>query len=86
MSVFLDETGVLLGLIRTHARSKRGTISYALKPFYRSKKVTVIGAISLKRVVALMTMDNSRDSQAFEVFTLEMFSATIVVGSSSSDG
>ncbi len=66
--VFLDETGVLLGLTRTHARSERGTISYAVKPFYRGKKVTVIGAISLKRVVALMTIDNSMDSQAFEVF------------------
>jgi hypothetical protein len=66
--VFLDQTGVLLGLTRTHARSERDTISYAVKPFYRGKKVTVIGAISLKRVVALMTMDNSMDSQAFEVF------------------
>jgi hypothetical protein len=84
--VFLDETGVLLGLTRTHARSQRGTRAYAVKPFYRGKKVTIIGAISFKRVVALMTMDNSMDSQAFEVFTLEMFSATIVVGSSSSDG
>ena len=84
--VFLDETGVLLGLTRTHARSQRGTRSYAVKPFYRGKKVTVIGAISFTQVVALMTMDKSMDSQAFEVFTLEMFSATIVVGSSSSDG
>ena len=66
--VFLDETGVLLGLTRTHARSERGTRAYAVKPFYRGKKVTVIGAISLKRVVALMTMDNSMDGKAFEVF------------------
>src|SRR4028118_568395 len=66
--VFLDETGVLLGLTRTHARSQRGTRSYAVKPFYQGKKVTVIGAISFQRVVALMTMDNSMDSQAFEVF------------------
>jgi transposase len=66
--VFLDETGVWLGLTRTHARSHRGTRAYAVKPFYRGKKVTVIGAISFKRVVALMTMDNSMDSQAFEVF------------------
>ena len=36
--------------------------------FTSGKKVTVIGAISLNRVVALMTMDNSMDSQAFEVF------------------
>jgi hypothetical protein len=53
---------------RTHARSQRGTRSYAIKPFYRGKKVTVIGAPSLKRLGALMTMDNSMDSQAFEVF------------------
>ena len=66
--VFLDETGVLLGLTRTHARSQRGTRAYAVKPFYRGKKVTVIGAISLTQVVALMTIDNSMDSQAFEVF------------------
>ena len=66
--VFLDETGVLLGLNRTHARSELGTRAYAVKPFYRGKKITVIGAISIKRVVALMTMDNSMDGKAFEVF------------------
>jgi hypothetical protein len=60
--VFLDETGVLLGLTITHAPSKLGTRAYAVKPFYRGNKVTVIGAISLTQVVALMTMDNSMDS------------------------
>ena len=33
--VFLDETGVLLCLRRTHARSKRGTRASGVKPFYR---------------------------------------------------
>src|SRR4028119_109187 len=84
MSVFLDETGVLLGLTRTHARSQRGTRSYAIKSFYRGKKVTVFGAISLKRVVALMTMDNSMDGKAFEVFiekclVPQLWSGAIVV-------
>ena len=65
--VFFDETGVLLGLTRTHA-SNEAKRAYAVKPFYKRKKVTVIGAISLKRVVALMTMDNSMDGKAFEVF------------------
>ncbi|MEG4226851.1 hypothetical protein QUA35_12850 [Microcoleus sp. N9_B2] len=45
--VFLDETGVLLSLTRTHARSQGGTRAYAVKPFYRGKKVIVIGAISI---------------------------------------
>jgi transposase len=66
--VFLDEIGVLLGLARTHARSQKGTRVYSLKPFYRGAKVTVVGAISIKKVVALMTMNNSMDSTAFEVF------------------
>ena len=66
--VFLDETGVLLGLRRTHARSELGTRAYAVKPFYRGEKVTVIGAITLQEVVALMTINDSMNSQVFEVF------------------
>jgi putative transposase len=39
-----------------------------IKPFYRGAKVTAIGAISIKKVVALMTMNDSMDGKAFEVF------------------
>ena len=82
--VFLDETGVLLGLTRTHARSQKGTRAYSLNPFYRGAKVTVIGAISIKKVVALMTMNNSMDSKAFIVFVEkflvpELWSGAVVV-------
>ena len=66
--VFLDETGVLLGLSRTHARSQMGTRAYELRPFYRGAKVTAIGAISIKKIVALMTMNDSMDSKAFAIF------------------
>ena len=64
----MDETGILLGLARTHARSQQGTRAYSLAPFYRGAKVTAIGAISINKVVALMTMDNSMDGIAFELF------------------
>jgi transposase len=66
--VFLDETGILLGLMRHCARSEKGSRVYDLKTFYRGKKVTVIGAISMDKVLAVMTMDNSMDSNAFYVF------------------
>lgn len=49
--------GVLLGLTRTHARSPKGRRADDLTPFYRGEKVTVIGAISLKKVVAVMTLN-----------------------------
>jgi transposase len=66
--VFLDETGVELGLARRYARSPQGNRVYDLKPFYRGAKVTVIGAISLTKVVALMTLNGAMDGQAFKVF------------------
>jgi hypothetical protein len=52
---FLDELGVLLGLTPTHARSRCGSRVYDLKPFYRGAKITVVRAISLKKVVGIMT-------------------------------
>ena len=55
--VFLDETGVLLGLTRTHARSPRGSRAYDLKPFYRGARVTVIGAWELD---SCCSIDDSR--------------------------
>jgi transposase len=66
--VVLDEMGVLLGLTRTHARSRCGSRVYDLKPFYRGAKTTVVGAISFKKVVGIMTLDGSMDRKAFSVF------------------
>ncbi len=60
--------GVLVGLTRTHARSTCGSRVYDLKPFYRGALVTVVGAISLTKVVGLMTLNGSMDGKAFKVF------------------
>lgn len=60
--------GLLLGLMRNHAHSEKGTRVYDLKPFYRGNKVTLIGAISMDKVLAVMTLDDSMDSNAFHVF------------------
>jgi hypothetical protein len=64
----LDETGILLGLNRTHARSLPGTRVSEFKPFYRGAKVTAIGAISLNKVLALMTINDSMNGAVFAVF------------------
>lgn len=66
--VFLDEAGVLLGLMRTHARALPGARAYDFKPFYRGSKVSVIGAITSSKVLAIMTMNGSMDATAFEVY------------------
>lgn len=66
--VFIDEMGVLLGLTRTHAISPQGSRVYDFKRFYRGAKITVIGAISLKKVLAVMTVNGSMDGNVFKVF------------------
>ncbi|MEH2388380.1 MAG: transposase [Nostoc sp.] len=66
--VFIDEMGVLLGLTRTHARSDRGSRVYDFKPYYRGAKVSVIGGISFKKVLAVMTLNGSMDGNAYKVF------------------
>jgi putative transposase len=60
--------GVLLRLTRKTARSLHAQRVYDLKPFYRAAKVTIIGAISLKKVLAVMTLNGSMSGNAFEVF------------------
>lgn len=59
---------MLLGGNRHYARSQKGTRAGAEKPFYRGAKVTIIGAITLDKVLAVMTLDNSMDGAAFDVF------------------
>ncbi len=49
--IFLDEMGVLLGIMRPRARSKKGERSYDIKPFYRGSRLTLVGAISNKNVI-----------------------------------
>lgn len=58
-------------MTRTDARSPHGTRVYDLKPFYRGAKVTVIGAVSIKQVLAVMTLNGSMDGNAFKVFIKE---------------
>ncbi|MEG4325283.1 transposase [Microcoleus sp. herbarium5] len=55
-------------MTRTYARSLCGCRIYDLIPFYRGVKITVVGVISSKKVVGLMTLNWSMDGRAFEVF------------------
>jgi hypothetical protein len=63
--------GVLLGIMRSRARSKKGERSYDIKPFYRGSRVTVVGAISNKKVIAMKTMEKSMNGEYFKKFVQE---------------
>lgn len=69
--VFLDEMGVLLGMMRQIGRSRKGERVYDIKPFYRGSRVTVVGAISEKKVIAMKTIGTSMKGEDFKKFVQE---------------
>ena len=66
--MFLDEMGVLLGLMRDYGRSQKGERLYAKKPFYRGERTTVIGAITQEKVLALEMIGKSMNGDDFKQF------------------
>jgi putative transposase len=69
--VFLDVMGVLLGIMRRIARSMKGERVYDIKPFSRGSRVTVVGTISQKKVIAMKTIGKSMNGEDFFKFVQE---------------
>jgi len=68
--VFLDEAGVNLALVRFYARAPRGQRAIGLRPHKRGKNFSMIGAISLKKIVASINLLGSIDGLTFEAFVI----------------
>jgi hypothetical protein len=57
--------------MRRIARSMNGEIVYDIKPFYKGSRVTVVGAISQKKVSAMKTIIKSMNGEKFLKFVQE---------------
>ena len=66
--MFLDECGVLTNMARRHGRSPRGTRAYASVPFGRWKRVTVLGALGAKGIVAAMSVEAATSAAVFHTY------------------
>lgn len=76
--------GVLLGLMRAYARSLKGERAYDLKPFYRGKRITVMGAMTHNSVLGMKTLDKGMNGSDFQQFLREelapkLWSGAVVV-------
>lgn len=69
--VFLDEIGLLLGMVRWMGRSQKGTRVDDIKPFYRGSRVTVIGASSQQKVLTCKGMEQSMHGEQCKQFLRE---------------
>jgi hypothetical protein len=66
--VFLDECGVLTNMARLRGRSPRGTRAYASVPFGHWTRVTVLGAIGTRGMVAAMSVEAATTAAVFHAY------------------
>lgn len=66
--VFIDESGVNLSMIRTHARAQGGERARGARPQRKGKNVSIIGAIALKGLIASFNALGGIDMITFEAF------------------
>lgn len=66
--VFLDESGVRIGMARTHARSPRGTRAIDYQPKARGQNMTIIGALGTEGMVAAEVMEGGMKKVDFLQF------------------
>lgn len=64
----MDECGVNLALARLFARSLQGERAYGDCPRNRGKNVSIIGAISLDKILATCSIVGGVDALAFEAY------------------
>ena len=66
--VFLDESAVLTNMVRTHARSLQGTRALGTIPCSHWTRLTVLGALGIKGILAAMSIEPATDADVFCAF------------------
>ena len=66
--VFLDESATLTNMVRTHARSPRGTRAYGTIPCSHWTRLTVLGALGTEGILAAMSIEAATDADVFRAF------------------
>ena len=78
--LFLDETGSHLGYTPTHAWAPRGRRAHAAAPVNRGENKTVIAAVTLDGVRALMRFDGGMTSARFAGYVRHILAPTLRPG------
>jgi transposase len=78
--LFLDETGAMTNLIRSHGRSEQGERCVAFTPNGHWKVMTAVAAIRLDGLTASATMACPMDGQLFQTYVREALLPALKVG------
>ena len=71
--VFIDEAGSNIAMTREYARAPRGERAHDTVPRNAGTVTTMIGALDVKGVRAMMTIEGASDAEVFETFLERVF-------------
>lgn len=77
---FIDESGVNLAMTRLFGRAPRGERVVDTVPQNYGPNVTMIGALSLQGLDAVMTIDGATDGDVFQAYVEHVLGPTLVAG------
>lgn len=70
--IFLDESGANLGMSTNYARAEGGERAHMPKPFDKGEKFSIIGAIAITGIVAIMYIVSSVNTGVFKTFAEQL--------------
>lgn len=70
--IFIDEAGVNLAMVRLYARALKGKRARGTRPQQRGKNISMIGAITVKKVLTFFNVLGAIDGLTFEAFIVQM--------------
>jgi transposase len=66
--IFLDESGVDTAMVRRYARAREGGRAVAAAPAGHWRRLTLLGALGVGGLVAMMTVPRATDTEVFLAF------------------
>jgi transposase len=77
---FIDESGINLAMTRAYGRGPRGERVVGAVPHNYGPNVTMIAALSLPGVEAVMTIDGATDADVFRAYVEQVLCPTLTAG------
>lgn len=68
--VFVDESGVNLGMTRSHARAEIGRRAHGDAPGQRGKNVSIVGAMALTGILCFYNIMGAYNTLSFDAFII----------------
>jgi len=78
--IIIDEAGINLGMVRTDGRAPIGTRVEGDKPRNTGSHISLVGALGLSGITAIMMLEGAVDGVAFETFLEKMLAPTLRPG------